>query len=438
VCTDEANNQKLNQDEYSVTPITKMKISLTRGLQTSKAKGVFWVLLTLIVLSGYIMFTISQIRYRGLFEYIGIDFRLWYATGLISKERDLWDIYDLSYQSTYQKIIFEQYSKFSSEYSMQFFPLRFGYLPIYVVLFKWITDYPIVFAFILWGALNAFGTAIYLSIWIMRVKPTDRAFLVFCLGFCSIYSYLNLIFGQINLLLLVLIGETLHALESKRDFIAGILLSLCLIKPQIILPLFPIVAILLRRKNFFLGLLTGMIIVLVVSFMIGGFQSAINLFSIYKTWPPDLNTSGMTWKALVMQLEYMGLNPYISLIIGIGIVLVSFIAWGKIVFVLEKERDINDNLDIVFGSTILTQFIISPYGNVHMALPLIVFWYKLLNRKRKQIYLYSFLLWSMISALVFLILATKSVGFAHDILGRLSLVSHILMLLNYLDLLKGK
>mgnify|MGYP005846635025 CR=1 FL=1 len=414
----------------------KMRIRLISNLQISKAKGLIWRLPVIIVLSGYLIFTIYQIRYRGLFEYIGIDIRLWYATGLIAKEREIWQVYDLSCQSTIQKMIYEQYSKFSPKYSMQFFPLRFGYLPIYILLFKWITDYPIISAFILWTALNVFGTAIYISIWIMRLKFTENAGLMFFFGFFSIYSFLNIIFGQINLLLLVLIGEMFHALESRRDFIAGMLLSFCLVKPQLILPLFPIVVIILRRKNLFLGLLSGTTIVLVVSFMMGGFQSAVGMINIYKNWPSDLNTSGMTWKALVMQLEFMGFSPYMSLSIGIGIVVITIMAWGKIIFVCKNEKNVNDNLDIVFGSTLLTQFIISPYGNVHMALPLIVFWYKLFIRKSKQIYIYFFLLWSMLSALVFLIISIKSVGFAHDMLGRLSLVSHILMLLNYLDLVK--
>ena len=55
---------------------------------------------------GYTVFSYQQVIKRGLFEYVGIDFRLFYASGQIIRDHGFNAVYDTNLQTQYQLPIY--------------------------------------------------------------------------------------------------------------------------------------------------------------------------------------------------------------------------------------------------------------------------------------------------------------------------------------------
>ncbi len=411
-----------------------MKINII--FTNKKQQLIFWIYIICLGIS-YILFTFSQINNRGIFEYIGIDFRLWYSTGQIIKDYEIASVYDLSKQSTYQKVIYDEYAIYNEAYSIPFFPLRLPYLPIFIIPFRLLTLFPILKAFIYWEIVNGLITFLYLLLWLRRLECCDNLLILFMVGYFSIYNFLNLIFSQVNLIILIAIGESIVAIKRNQGFLAGVWLSLCFIKPQCIFPLLPISMLIYKRYRFVMGFTFGGIVLIICSIMFGGFRSMYLMMNLYKDWPNYMGTSGMTWKALSENLVQRGLSPNASNAIGLLIVFAILLAWRRII---QQTKLVNDyhSLGIVYGTNLVAQFICFPYGNIHNALPLLIIWYILIIKTHKNKFIFiNFVTWSLFPALIFLVSTLISVGLAHDVLGLLVLFIHVYTLHLFLTIKKS-
>jgi len=70
-----------------------------------------------------------------------------------------------------------------------------------------------------------------------------------------------------------------------------------------------------------------------------------------------------------------------------------------------------------------------PHGNVYMALALAVPWMVYLHLSEDRLGWYIFINWSLISGIIFVASAFISVGNAHNLLGMLMLLAHLLTII---------
>lgn len=383
--------------------------------------------LALLALVGYGVYTVQQVKARGVFEYVGIDFRLLYASGQIARTYGLSAVYDPSLQAIYQKPLYDHFSRSVMGLSLPFWALPLPYLSFFVAPFVFLSLLSPVPAFLLWVGMNAGITLGYLYLWIKRLSFDRTALIAAVVLFLSIANFLNLLFAQVNLLLLIAIGEALLNLLRGRPERAGGWLALGWIKPQMIL-LLVFVMVVRRNWRFGIGFLVGSFVVGGASLALGGWESLNKVVERVQHWPSLLRQSGMTWLSAVDHFVARGLPPVLALGGGVLIVLVVLLAWLEILRATNHRHEPEAWAEI-FLATLITQTIVMPHGNVHMALALGIPWMVFLHQHpRGGVWWDIFVTWALLNGVIFVIYALTSPGHAHDLLGMLMLLTHLVTL----------
>jgi len=118
----------------------------------------------------------------------------------------------------------------------------------------------------IWEALLVGGLVAFIGLWPRPSLPVRVAILCY-----SVPALMSLRMGQDPPLLLAVMAVSLALLYRGKPVLAGLVLSLTLAKFHLFLPLYPAV-LLARRWRFASGLFSGTAILLVVSFLAGGFD----------------------------------------------------------------------------------------------------------------------------------------------------------------------
>lgn len=173
-------------------------------------------------------------------------------------------------------------------------PIPFGRLPVYGVLLKPLTMLPYRYARAAWLLLNLAALIGFASLW--PVKRRQDAILMVC---WSVPAAVLLSTGQDTALFLFFVTAGLRLLQTKRDFAAGLVFSLCAAKFHLALGI-PIFLLARRRWGALAGGLAGGLAQLAISFAAEGPEwparlwrlSAISDFSPNPAKMPNL--AGLT------------------------------------------------------------------------------------------------------------------------------------------------
>jgi len=293
------------------------------------------ILLSALAILGYIVFSYQQVIKRGLFEYVGIDFRLFYASGQIIRDHGFHAVYDTNLQTQYQLPIYEGFSNYIEGLSLPFWALQIPYLPFFLPPFTLLTSFSPSKAFLFWLILNLTFTIGYLTVWSKRIasksKSKSRVELILTIIIsASIQNFLNLLFGQVNLILMISIGESLFNIMQRKYSKAGLWLTLGWIKPQMVI-LLSLLSLIHRNWAYFGGFLSGSIFVGVVSLLLGGWKGIEGVLSTLRNWLSLYRSSGITWLSAVDHLVMHGMSLTLAITIGIFLAFVALIAWIRIV-----------------------------------------------------------------------------------------------------------
>ena len=191
-----------------------------------------------------------------------------------------------------------------------------------------------------------------------------------------------------------------------------------------------------RNWAYFGGFLSGSIFVGVVSLLLGGWKGIEGVLSTLRNWLSLYRSSGITWLSAVDHFVMHGMSFTIAITLGIILAFVVLIAWIRVVqkhYLLSKNNLSNPDVNILWSEIILatlaTQSIVMPHGNVYMALALAVPWMVFLHLSEDRLGWYIFINWSLISGIIFVTIAFISVGHAHNLLGMLMLLAHLLTII---------
>jgi hypothetical protein len=379
-------------------------------------RKLIFLTLTILLMIGYFIFLVRIIQLRGLFEYVGIDFRLWYSTGMIARYHGFNQIYLASYQSFYQKPLYDNFARISPS-SMSFWPLPLPYLPFFIIPMLFLTLFSPLTGFILWTIVNISMTILYLIFFIRNnnIKLCKRYYLLMLL---SIPLFLNIIFGQLNIILLISIGESITAMRKGKELKSGIWLSGLLLKPQTLI-LFVIGFIILKKIKVLSGLGIGSVIILFVSYMVAGKTSITGPLSVIKNWPTILGDSGMNFLSLLSFLnESQNNSPFLTILLVLcAIALLAIIIW----LWLPKNHPLDlGNISKIYLATYAATCCLSPHSNVHMAIPIIPL--AMLTSNDDQNINKFTIAWVLVPGYLFLSISLFSVGFAHVLVGMIILI----------------
>ncbi len=299
------------------------------GAQHAKTK--FLALVVIACLYG--AFVWASISARGFFDYAGVDYRGFLASAQIVRDHGFAAVYDLKLQAEYQAPLY-RYATLSDQVAMDVNPTP--YLPVFVAAFLPFSFLDPVQSYAVWVALNAVLFLFYLRRLVAEAglagKPLFLMGLVLSLPVLS-----NLFFGQVNVWLLVCVGEALIAFRRGNDLLGGAWLAGLLLKPQMLIVVLP--GLLLARKMRGLaGFAVAGGAILILSLALAGPSGLLSLFGLLTGYvtsqglATNFPQSMMNWRALALNLGVF-LPAYAGWAVGVvGIVLTiiaAFKLWGR-------------------------------------------------------------------------------------------------------------
>jgi hypothetical protein len=302
---------------------------------------------------------------RILFGFNGLaavpgDYICFWSAGRLANEAGYARVYDLNALYEVQKSVIPSATVVQPMF----------YLPVFILPFQILTLIPIVQSYWLWVALNLLFLIFYIRLFIIRIpasipKRTILMTLVVFPVFVNFYS------GQVNLLLMLAVGEFIHALIHNRPVRAGIWLALLLLKPQTLILILPV---LLFQRNWKTIVSFGITSVLVglLSFALIG-AKGLDGFSASWLVAGQSNVTVapenmMNWRMIAVRLGELT-TPLIGwFIAGSGIassLYFTFAMWRKPI-----SPDSPDYILAWFG-TIAATLLLAWHSHAHMAVILI-------------------------------------------------------------------
>jgi len=232
---------------------------------------------------------------------MGVDFRGYYASAQIAWQRGFAEIYNLETQAEYQSVLVYRCPIPTDQPPL---PVAMPYLPLFAVIFLPLTALDLTTSYILWTVLN-------LTIFLLYLFRVSRALGVqisfwrmlqwgLCLPLIA-----NLYLGQVNVILMVFLGEFGLAFSRSRAFTSGLILSALLVKPHVLILLLP--GLILRRSwRVLLGFLAGSAILVGGSLLLSGWEGFSAMARLtYQFAGPLIQTAPtmMNWRSLALNLE---------------------------------------------------------------------------------------------------------------------------------------
>lgn len=175
-----------------------------------------------------------------------LDFAAFFTAGRIVAAGEARDLYSIDTELTYQR-------PFTPGMTSPEQVLVFLNPPVVALPFALLAPLSLQTAYMIWSVVNA-GVLAYLCWMIVRALPETTRRLRFrllaaCLTFLPVW--MAIIHGQLSLLLLVVVTGAWLAMDRGDDFSAGAILSLVIVKPQL-LPM-PLIALACQRRWRMLG-----------------------------------------------------------------------------------------------------------------------------------------------------------------------------------------
>ncbi|MBN1484734.1 MAG: DUF2029 domain-containing protein [Chloroflexia bacterium] len=390
-----------------------------------------WLNLALLaLLVFYLLYTLGSLWAQGLFSYVAIDYRAFWASAEIVLERGFAAAYDLDLQEQYQRPLYERYRTPTSTYAYATAPMY--YLPPFILPMLWLPLLPPLAGFVLWTLLNLLSTVLYLYRF-QRALGDETG--VTCRWWPLLLAfplYANLFFGQISHWLLLFVGECFLACRREKPFRAGLWLGGLLLKPQLLLLLLP--GLLFgRRFKLLAGLALAGLLVLLLSLVLAGQEGLLELgrllfFSLDSSEGLATNNPQLmiNWRSLAVNLAPLlpdGLDWGLAGAGLLGTASLCLWLWHR----ARKEGLSSPQFALLLLATYSAACSVAWHSHIHMLLPLLPLLFFLSARQQ---WLPPALLktWLLLPPPLFLLGTLLRPGFGHNVIGVATLLINTILL----------
>jgi hypothetical protein len=354
-------NQKLNGNPF-LSP-SNHPSNLVNGLLDR-----LWVLALLAMLvTGSLMFRSG--RYCA---YFGTDFRGYYAAAQIVRELGFDKVYDQAVQVEYQSSLLMKCPGTGAVAP----PLQvyMPYMPIYMLVILPLTYLDFTTSYALWSLVNMVGLIAYLHYFLIAAGSSISLKLILQWIVC-VPVLSNLALGQMNVLLVICLGEFVLAFIHGRFLRSGVWLGVMLIKPHTLILILP--GLIIGRKNRTLvGFGLGTLAVLVSSVLVSGLAGVTNSIQLAVQFAgPLIQTAAsmMNFRALALNLGLVW-PAWLAWAIAIcGMVLSS----GLVIYLWRRDAYVSrESIILLILATFTATFAVSWHSHFYLQmllLPLLLF-----------------------------------------------------------------
>ena len=390
-----------------------------------------WLNLTIFVILFYLLVYIGQPLLDGgwclLNDYLG-----YYSAGQIMNTETPSAVYDFNMLEDYQTDL----HRICGEDSPDTEVISMVYLPVFFLPFRILAllNFPI--SVIIWLILNLTLLILYLNFFTKKVFGEKLPFQAFALILISIPVFKNFITGQVNIWLLIGMGEFIRALVSDKPYRAGLWLGVILVKPQLLILILPFLLI-QKQYKVLGGFAISSAIVIGFSLILVGWDGMIGFKDIIFESAQGGATSHydlmMNWRAVGYYIsKWVGPTAGASIEIG-GSVLTAalpLIAFRKTMSVKSPK------FGVALLAVLAATSVVTYHAHTHTAMILIpILLYLLLNGTMAQkIFNIWFLAPSVFNFIQFLVgamvvLSVLPFGFAYFVNFSNGLVIFVLNLI---------
>lgn len=341
---------------------------------------------------AYILFGLLALQSGLAADYLAADYRSFISSARISTNPryGFAHIYDLSIQEQFQRPLYNEITGGHGLTPYATAPTY--YLPAFVLPFLPLVIFPFKTGYLIWILLNAAGTVLYL--WRFKKAIGGRGGYGI-LGNFLLYLplYPNLILGQVNLWLMICMGEFFLACRAGKEFRAGLWLAGLLLKPQTLIFLIPGL-LLSRRFRALGGFSSALLVILVLSVVLVGIPGMIHLGELYllsSTGESAPHKAILNWTELARQLSAPGeptthaevMMNWRAVAINLLAVFSAPVAWGLafagmgltalagLSLWLRRTEITSPRFGLVLLGTYAATCAVTWHSHVHMILPLL-------------------------------------------------------------------
>jgi len=320
------------------------------------------------LLFTYLLIFAANLKVLGIFNYVGIDFRTFYSSAQIATVEGFAKVYDLHIQEKYQLQIFKDYAKDYTAIPYETVPTP--YFPIFIVPFVPFTLFKPGVSFTIYSLLSLGATIFYSLRFTKKLGGHTNTGWIILGIIVSLPSFLTFFYGQVNVWLLICLGEFLLSEINGKHFTSGLWLSGWIIKPQLLIFLLPWM-VFKKRIQPLLGFLAGCLGLIILSTCVAGIDWFQNWLNLLVQYPGSLATTNpqamMNWRAFALNLSAI-IPSNIAwewAWLGIGVLMVATI---KIWFIDNQRAGIG----IPLLTNLCATFSITWHSHLHTALPLVI------------------------------------------------------------------
>lgn len=330
----------------------------------------WWRLGIVSILLTYVLIFTANVYSSGLFNYIGLDFRTYYSSAQIAANEGFSKIYDLDLQKKYQLPLYENYLGPLPANTFETVPTP--YLPVFILPFIVFIFFPPNISYAIFLVIS-FLIFVITMIYLLRQYNLKEEFNWTIFGALGSTSFFfNLFFGQINIFLFIALVFFLLQIKNKHYLSAGLLLSIWLIKPQMLIFIIPWLLI-ARNTHILIGFILGSIVSVLASTILSQGDWITPWFNLLFLYPTGLATTNplamMNWRGLALNLETVTSSKIAWSIAYTGI-FITFYYMIKTWYNLRTSQE-ETKYSLAILSTYAATCAITWHSHTHMALPLI-------------------------------------------------------------------
>lgn len=274
------------------------------------------------------------------FPYYGQDFLAFWSVGKIADEKGYAGIYILDNLRMVEVQEMVNLGILDPLDSPDFAPIPAPYLSFFVFPFQLLSKIDVQTSSTIWLITNFLLLIGYLSFYYLGLRrDSNNRSSSFSLLLIILFSYPvfdNFMAGQINVWLLIFIGEFIRNSLKNKPFIAGFWLGGLLLKPQLLILIAPVLLILRYWKSI-TGFMISSAVILVSSWLLSGTNGILELVSLLTKYSAGLATNSpefmINWRMIGINLNSLTHSSLGWIITAIGMLVTLAI----VVYLISKK-----------------------------------------------------------------------------------------------------
>ena len=331
-----------------------------------------------IIIVALMAFYTANFGYRVIsysFPDYAQDYLAFWSVGKIADMSGYSHVYDLDYLRAVESEELIKLGLNEVKEDPQFLTIPAPYLAIFIVPFQFLSRNEIQTSAEIWLIINFMIMIAYLFFFHRDTPFRDgvkaRGYSLILLLLFSYPVFDNFLEGQVNVFLMICVGEFIRNAVKGRSLPAGVWLGGLLLKPQLLILVIPVI-LLLKNWKVFSGFLASSAIVALGSWLLSGTQGLVQLFNLLTKYSAGMATNSpqymINWRMVGILINDWSSSSIGWVITGLGMVAtilaVVFLARNK-----TKYGDANWQMFIlgVFSATLAFTW----HAHNHMAMVLI-------------------------------------------------------------------